>query len=713
MHYIQALPTVLAVLLFVFLGFLVIHNQHKLANKLFVAFIAIDSLWLVSVFIIDFTWIGRSSTYNVYAGRSAFALATALVMSVHAFINALLGFKHSKKYRTFIYGFGSLLLLIILASGAILKGVHLVSNSNLPPSPIYGVLYPLFLVYIVPAATLVFLMLFKQGKTLKRQSVTKQQLDVVAIGITLFAASNLLTNLILQIILSSAWPSQFMPIGSAMLALSFFYAIGKHKLFDVRIFVLRAAAYLSTLFIMTFVLVAPVILIFSYFLNFHPKGTLFAALVFLSVGTLYLLQYLRKTFDQMTARVFFRGLYEPQDVLDNLSEALVQSLDLSSLQQHSAQILSAALRPRFISYIISSEKSKEFADLASHLSAIKQSDLVIAEELDTKNQALIRSMAEHNVAIAVKLRTKHEDIGYLVLGYKESGELYTTRDRRLLLTAASEVAISLQNALRFEEIQNFNKTLQERVEDATRRLRESNRKLKLLDETKDDFISMASHQLRTPLTSVKGYISLVLDGDAGPVPQSQRKLLTQAYISSQRMVFLIADLLNVSRLRTGKFVIEPIAVNLADLVDDEVAQLVETAESRSLTLTYHKPAHFPVLQLDETKTRQVIMNFIDNAIYYTPAGGHINVQLLETPRSVELRVVDDGMGVPKTEQHHLFTKFYRAKNAQKARPDGTGLGLFMAKKVIVAQGGAIIFTSQEGQGSTFGFSFAKDHHAAK
>ena len=173
------------------------------------------------------------------------------------------------------------------------------------------------------------------------------------------------------------------------------------------------------------------------------------------------------------------------------------------------------------------------------------------------------------------------------------------------------------------------------------------------------------------------------------------------------MVYLIADLLNVSRLRTGNLVIEPAPINLADIIQDEVNQLLETAAGRNLTLTYHKPAHFPVLELDETKIRQVVMNFVDNAIYYTPSGGHIDVTLNETDKAVELLVSDDGIGVPKSEQHHLFTKFYRAKNAQKARPDGTGLGLFMAQKVVVAQGGATIFSSKEGHGSTFGFTFPK------
>jgi signal transduction histidine kinase len=200
---------------------------------------------------------------------------------------------------------------------------------------------------------------------------------------------------------------------------------------------------------------------------------------------------------------------------------------------------------------------------------------------------------------------------------------------------------------------------------------------------------------------------MVLDGDAGPINPMQEKLLTQSFNSAQRMVYLIADLLNISRLKTGKFIIEPSPTNLAKITKDEVSQLVDTAKGRGLELTYDKPQDFPTYMLDSVKIRQVIMNFVDNAIYYTQNGGHIHVELQDKSKAIELRVIDDGIGVPRGLQHHLFSKFYRAPNAQKARPDGTGLGLFMAKKIVVAQGGSIIFESSEGKGSVFGFSFAK------
>jgi signal transduction histidine kinase len=337
--------------------------------------------------------------------------------------------------------------------------------------------------------------------------------------------------------------------------------------------------------------------------------------------------------------------------------------------------------------------------------------VIVADYLDDKHRNLKEILTSNNIAVLVRLapdvRKNAEGLGYIVLGAKKSGNPYSNQDIRVLDTVANELIIAIQNALHFEEIQQFNVTLQSKVEEATRQLRRTNQKLEALDETKDDFISMASHQLRTPLTSVKGYLSMVLEGDAGKINDTQKKMLSQAFISSQRMVYLIADLLNVSRLKTGKFVIDWSPVDLSRLIDEEISQLQETAEARGIKLTYKKPSDFPVLQMDETKTRQVIMNFVDNAIYYTPSGGHIDVQLEDHIVSIELKVVDDGIGVPKAEQHHLFTKFYRARNAQRARPDGTGLGLFMAKKVVLAQGGSIIFESKEGKGSTFGFTFPK------
>ena len=306
------------------------------------------------------------------------------------------------------------------------------------------------------------------------------------------------------------------------------------------------------------------------------------------------------------------------------------------------------------------------------------------------------SVSQVKSVYVAKLVARQNLVGIMVIGSDGSASSFETADLNLLERLTEAVGIALDNKLLFEENQQV-----------LAQLRKANGRLKELDATKDEFISMASHQLRTPLTSIKGYLSMVLEGDVGPLNKKERDMVQTAFNSAERMVFLIADLLNVSRLQSGKFVIENKPTDLSKMIESQVDQLQETAQNHQLKLTYVKPGSFPMLNIDETKVQQVVMNFMDNAIYYTPPGGSIEVRLEATEKEVIYTVTDTGLGVPKAEQSHLFAKFYRANNARKARPDGTGLGLFMAKKVIVAQGGAIIFKSTEGKGSTFGFSFPR------
>ena len=145
--------------------------------------------------------------------------------------------------------------------------------------------------------------------------------------------------------------------------------------------------------------------------------------------------------------------------------------------------------------------------------------------------------------------------------------------------------------------------------------------------------------------------------------------------------------------------------DLNKIVLEEIAQLRDLAGLRDQTINYTPPKNFPVVQLDETKTRQVMMNFIYNSIFYTPKNGKIDIVLQQTDKEIIFSVTDTCIGVPKNVQHRLFTKFFRAENARNARPDGTGLGLFMGQKIIDSQGGKVIFNSIEHQGSTFGFRF--------
>jgi signal transduction histidine kinase len=234
--------------------------------------------------------------------------------------------------------------------------------------------------------------------------------------------------------------------------------------------------------------------------------------------------------------------------------------------------------------------------------------------------------------------------------------------------------------------------------------------LERADKTKDEFVSIASHQLRTPLTSIQGYSSMVADGDFGKINKKQAHALNEVVASSRRMAVLIDDLLNVSRLQSGKFIITRNLTNLAELVRDEIDQSQIMATAHNVKLIYDDTEwdKLPYANIDRAKIGEVVANMIDNAIFYSRAESKVVISLSAKGGFIEFGVTDHGIGVPKKDQADLFTKFFRASNVRTVRPDGTGIGLFLAKKVVVEHGGTIVFHSVEGEGSTFGFQLPLD-----
>ena len=557
-------------------------------------------------------------------------------------------------------------------------------------------------------------------------SVLRTKIKFILFGFSVAIIAAIFSNLISPEIFESRDVVLLLNIigylGIFTLVVFMYLAITKGKVFDIRLVIARSLAYVFSLGLIALI---TSVIIFVLASQLEDIGFSSVAIrwffVYMAVTMALLYQPLKKFFDKLTNRIFFQDAYTTRDLLDEFNQAIVTTIDLKELLAKSSQVIEKYIKSEFVAYALVDEEgsirvlhdkgrvSEKLIDQTRGYLKADKSKVFITDTLDGNLKDLKSLLQEIEVGMVVRItnESKKEGIGYILLGNKKTGSVFNSQDVAVMKIIGDELAIATQNALSYEEIQQFNVTLQDKVDEATKKLRKANERLKQLDQTKDDFISMASHQLRTPLTSAKGYISMVMEGDAGKVTNKQKDLLDQAFLSSQRMVYLIADLLNVSRLRTGKFIIEPKPTNLAETIEAEIKQLEQTASGKEITFKYNKPKSFPTLMFDETKMRQVIMNFADNALHYTPKGGKIEVNLEDKSDIIEFKVVDNGIGVPKTEQHHLFNKFYRANNAKKARPDGTGLGLFMAKKVVVAQGGAIIFNSAEGKGSTFGFTFEK------
>jgi signal transduction histidine kinase len=716
MNIIAILLLVITVISNIALGSLIIKSSKKEYSWLFLLVNISVSFWAIGDLVMLF------STNKDIAFLGAMIFYIAPIFTPVALMLFSQGFPNGVKNKTlYVISFVSVLLVslaIAITSETFISSITIneTGQNVIIPNKQYFFAYSLFLsIFFI----LTYVNFYRRIRI--TTGVVRSQLSYAFFGV--FVSSNIamFTNVLMPSrgIYNLVWvgPPATM-IAVTIIAL----AIIRYKLFEVKSTIARALGYSSFIIIITLIYVLTVSLISTFIFrreSINNADLAINALAALVVA--FTFGPLRSKFDKYTNSIFFRDAYDPQVVLNELNASLVSSSHIEELLSQANNTLSKHIKPVFNGIIVDSEE-RDFKNIFSSENFKLSEDVIeqiatniidlpsktfVLEQMGPDQKAVKKLMQSNQIALVTKLITKNELVGLIVLGDRKSGNNYSQKDIQLIETAGDSISIAAQNALRYEEIKKFNVTLEHKIETATHQLQKSNEKLKALDEAKDEFISMASHQLRTPLTSVKGYVSMVLEEDAGPINDQQRKFLNQAFISSQRMVYLISDLLNVSRLKTGKFVIENKPAYLPDTVEQEIAQLEETVKARELTMKYSKPESFPTVGIDEEKLRQVIMNFADNAIYYTPAGGIIRIELKATKDSIEYTVKDDGIGVPKSEQPHLFTKFYRAGNARKARPDGTGLGLFMAKKVITAQGGAIIFHSAEGKGSTFGFTLPR------
>lgn len=689
---------------------LVYSKRKEVQYKYFAIFALLLDLWLGVQFCAQI--LSGGELMSTLALRLSVAISPFFILYFFNFAVAYVEMNISRRGLHFILP--SIFAVVTIFTDWVVKsGDATLHGIALSEGPLYYIVVGYVVVYIVIAISYI---LREMRKKTIRSAAKKQANKILIIG-SLPAA---LFSFIASTVFAKEPLSQLLiPFALFFMIATFSYAIIRHRLFDIRLVAVRALAYSFSLATLAALYSLMAFGLANVLLGTHDN--LPQQLFYLVIALLLALTFapLKNFFDKVTRSIFYQDAYESQKVIDGLSSALVSTVDIKSLSEHTAEILRNALKSQYIAIVLPSEEnandkkerriiihghdgSLEGNKLYSLLSRHK-GKVVVQDEVITDKGNLFKVMQESGCAVAARLETHNELMGYVLFGVKNSGRPYTSQDIELIHTTTDELALGIQNALRFEEIRSFNRTLQGRIEDATAQLRKKNAELRKLDATKDEFVSMASHQLRTPLTSVKGYISMVLEGDAGKLTKMQRQLLGEAFTSSERMVHLISDFLNVSRLQTGKFLIEARQIDLSKVVAQEVESLQTTAKAHNMKLLYRMPSHFPLLYVDEGKIRQVIMNFIDNAIYYSKEHTTITVKVyLEGPDAV-VTVHDTGIGVPKAEQAHLFTKFFRASNARKQRPDGTGVGLFLAKKVVTAHGGSMIFESRQGEGSTFGF----------
>lgn len=240
-------------------------------------------------------------------------------------------------------------------------------------------------------------------------------------------------------------------------------------------------------------------------------------------------------------------------------------------------------------------------------------------------------------------------------------------------------------------------------------LREDSGRLWNLNDSQADLVSMATHQIKTPLAGIKWTLKMLLSGEVGELTAEQKKWIESSYESNERVLFLINEMLESIRVDDNSFELDKTEENIMAVIKETVKVLEPFIKKKCIKLGISViPNNQDVIaEVDKYQIKIALQNLIENALRYTREGGHVNIEIVKETGDVKISIKDDGIGIPEAEKKDIFSRFFRATNALRKIEKGSGLGLFISKGIIEKHGGKIWFESKEGQGTTFYFIIPK------
>ena len=490
---------------------------------------------------------------------------------------------------------------------------------------------------------------------------------------------------------------------------------------------------------------ATIVYIFFYLLVFvyislwgsvwHPYALLSG--LFVAPAFIYGLFSLNKLIINFVDHHFFYSLYDYRQTITKLSSELNTYNDLDKIVDLIVDTIKKTMKLDRAGVLLINKKGSEVHykiakvigfNVTNGISLIKDSFLtqylkrtagpLVREELpilarDMKSPReqqkffdLENEMEHIEAHLCLPLISNGELRGIIVLGAKQSGDPYTNEDLELLSTVAIQAATAIDNARLYQETKNFNKVLQQKVNEQTFELKKRAEHLEKLLKMREEFLDIASHQLKTPVSVIRGTISMFMDGSMDKLPDKEKKkFFDNIYQKATKLNVIINDILRASEVDTDEFIIDPKMARPAQLeeilksVYDDLKELADKKKIR-LKLSLPKKKTSPILTKADF-LQQAIYNLVDNAIKYT-LKGEVVLSLEQQKDLLIVKIKDTGIGIPNKDQAKIFDKFSRASNAVNIYTDGSGLGLFIVKKIVEAHaGGRVSFESKEGQGTTF------------
>jgi len=520
------------------------------------------------------------------------------------------------------------------------------------------------------------------------------------------------------------------PVGNYFLTLIIFgtyYILLTNRLVDFKLVFRKSTVYISSLI---------VILLIVFFLEYLSAAFLKDILAFddffILIFAIFIFPIIKEYFYKLANRYFFTSLYDVKNVIAKFNENLRKTIELKQIFSLIDFTLSKTFHSMSISVLFYSRDLNRFKvkynngfdfqaqtvfpnDQKIFNRYLKRNKSLVVSDVkrnsDYDYRAIMKTFNQYKVEVVVPLLVKNEVIGMIVMDAKTSGDIYNKEDVEVLNLIGSQSAVAIDNAVKYENIKNFKYKLEKEIENATQELRHVNQELMRVDEAKSGFISIASHQLRTPLTVVKGYISMLLEDSFGEIKPSIKDALKKVFESSNRLIELVEDLLDISRIESGNQEYTFEKQQLEDLVKSVVDGLVLSAKEKGVELKLElENSPLPPVNIDQEKLRQSCMNLVENAIKYTckarEGDGFVHVKVFhpENRNILRVEVLDNGFGISEEDMPKLFQKFSRGANKSIKATEGTGLGLYVAKQIIEDHKGKIRVESKgEFKGAKFSF----------
>lgn len=694
------------------LGLIVaLRNPKSATNTLFFLFSIDIALWSVA------NYIAISSTdllTALYWTRIVMALAVPQAILFFLLLSTIPNKQLTlPRWVPIFFGVIGIVAAAASVSPYLFTSIIFVNGS---PSPTPGPAMSLFVVVAVGSLVAGVMTLWNR---LRRSSgVLRLQLQIIGIGIVCMFVLIFLFNFIFVVVFNISSYVSASPLYTLPFVIATAYAIIKHKFLDIRFIIARAVSYavVISLFAVVYALLFALTSSFliSPFIDLKFIGVSTAA----AIVMLITFPLVKRTIEKATDAVFYKNKYDTSAVLYHVAQIMARTLRLEELahqlvvsidrefQTEHACIMIVNHGKIVSMYTDGYDKPPEVHEhTGSYISALGKVRLR-DDEKDPQIAAFFTSL---DAAIILPLETGQRAIGLLCIGNKRSGELFSDEDISTLEIIASEAAVATENSLSYEEIRRFNVTLEDEVKSATVDLRRANEKLEQLDKLKDEFVSLASHELRTPLTSIRSYLWMALSGTGGSLSEKQKYYLDRSYASTERLIKLVNDMLNISRIESGRLAVQFSRTDVPTLIKDVLAEIQPKIDEQKLICNVQMSnGKLPDIIADSDKIKEVLINLLGNAIKFTPRGGEISIAAYERSDQVEISVTDSGIGFNPTDESRLFMKFSTLRAAHSGGPQlfqSTGLGLYISKSIIAMHGGVMKASSQgEGKGATFSFS---------